>query len=813
MKVCLLTDKPDHPVLAAATRLLEGRHVVEVIDPERSSAYRIEPGRELADVYLLKAHSARALALAGNLEDLGARVVNERAATAACQDRVRMARRARTAGLPFPRTQTFGRLSGLVAYGVGGGVLNFPLIVKSRLSRRGDLVTRVEDLDHLRALAVYWGREPVVVQEFVANDRWDHKLWVIGSEVFAGLRRTPLDGVTPEAATALVTADLASGWLELARRAGEVFGLAVYGIDILATARGPVIVDVNAFPGCRNMPGAPEALAALVERFGSEARPAGAQRGGPTRPAENIPAHGEAPCRSATVSVAVVHEMVRSLVAKLDGEEQRRDGQSSTTPRDLRVTYLRRKPGRGLVVVYRPRPGGGLLRPPREAPAALVTVRLSEEALGLLPSSRPLPEPRELEGSWPGVVSWPCLGMDLQTFPADSGLLGLPDVVAPTSGSALADALAAACRTVSGEATLRVVSVQATPERYKPGSRCVVRYRVGVEAEVPEGSSTLAPAATTAATVGDGARHFTFFGKLYRDREAAVAAHDLGCRLWSIVPSTELPDEPRSPFVPRSLGMIHDLGLVLTAAAQGAEGGEAVPGGQILRQPKTPPGAAPAEVEQPWDALRATAGTLAAWHTSGVTEGLVRRDAGSTYGARAKSWAAAVGGGVPTLTDQLVRRVEQLAAALSAATPERARPVHGAFKPHQLVFCDRRQPVVTDLDGACLADPALDVGYFLAYLRPPGFWRGRHGARAWFAGARAVFVDAYLLAMRSRGADPSEIEGIRARTSLFEAALILKIASRRARRLNSPRPAEVEAVRAEIEVCLHAFSPLVEASR
>ena len=39
-------------------------------------------------------------------------------------------------------------------------------------------------------------------------------------------------------------------------RAREAFGLQAYGVDLLLTSEGPVVVDVNAFPGFRSMPDA-----------------------------------------------------------------------------------------------------------------------------------------------------------------------------------------------------------------------------------------------------------------------------------------------------------------------------------------------------------------------------------------------------------------------------------------------------------------------------------------------------------------------------------------------------------------------------
>jgi ribosomal protein S6--L-glutamate ligase len=44
----------------------------------------------------------------------------------------------------------------------------------------------------------------------------------------------------------------------------------LYGVDLLITEHGPMIVDVNGFPGFRGVPGADSALVGLVERIAQE---------------------------------------------------------------------------------------------------------------------------------------------------------------------------------------------------------------------------------------------------------------------------------------------------------------------------------------------------------------------------------------------------------------------------------------------------------------------------------------------------------------------------------------------------------------
>src|SRR5204863_7513565 len=102
---------------------------------------------------------------------------------------------------------------------------------------------------------------------------------------------------------------------------------------------------------------------------------------------------------------------------------------------------------------------------------------------------------------------------------------------------------------------------------------------------------------------------------------------------------------------------------------------------------------------------------------------------------------------------------QQLASRLDALQPDQYRPAHGGFKASQLLFHSHRVFVV-DFDGFCLADPALDVGYFLAYLRPSGLWYSRPGMMPWFKAAAEVFTTTYRQVMLELGVSAEQIDGI-----------------------------------------------------
>ncbi|MFE0020141.1 phosphotransferase [Amycolatopsis sp. NPDC059021] len=722
MKVCLLTDRPGHPTLSRFAELMDPVHTVAMFDPDTEGASSVGP----ADVYLLKSHSPRSLALASTLRGRGERVVNDPAAAALCRDRVAMARLARRHGLPFVDTASFGRLSGLLAHlahlSTTVGV-RFPVVVKSRYSRRGDVVTSVGDLARLRELTAGWAHEPVVLQPFVSHDGWDHKLWVIGGRAFATRRGSRL-GTAPSPGAGLVP----HGWRGLAVEVGRVFGLQVYGVDVLATNRGPVIVDINAFPGFRDVPAAPGALAALVE--GMTAAP------GPER----------------TVADAL-RAVVRELVA--DKDSRRPDDRLGAV--SARERYLRRKPGTGLVASYR------VLREPRDRShdpgiGGLVTARLTEKVLtepSRLPDQLGSLTAADLDGTWPGVLHCRRFGLTVQRFPLDEYLPSLPTALSPHAGGQLARELRSGFRLLTGRPAPGIVAVYATPVRYKPGARCVIRYRI-IEAPGP-------------------GPHPTVYGKIYREPGDAVTAHRLLEQLWRIGPGEHA-------FVPRPIALVGGLNLVLTAAA-----------------------GTPAVARIGETALTASARALAWLHTRGVHSGLSGSTSGAAYANHVAEWTTALTTAAPLSTMDLGATVRGLPCALRDTVPESPGLVHGAFKPAQLVFPAPDRPVITDFDKARIGDPALDVGYFLAYLRPPELWRGCPEGHDWFAAAARPFLRGYADARRAHGMPRADVENLVRRSSLYEAAALLKIVSRPVRRLGTPGAAELATAVAEIGRCARRY--------
>ncbi len=464
---------------------------------------------------------------------------------------------------------------------------------------------------------------------------------------------------------------------------------------------------------------------------------------------------------------------------------------SEKTP-GLFVRYLRRKPARGLAVIYAVdeigRHGSHAHDPNRS-----VSLTLDEPALDGAHIRFGAHEAREaaLEVQPSGVLRAAALSLSVQAFPADDGLPALAASLDARQG-AVFKTLQNAARAQLGSDEWRLISATAEPVRYKPASRCVVRYHLILARGEQEGQET---------------RQLTIFGKVYADPQQARSVQALQQRLYdeqlARVGSRALGQVYSAPLLPRPLGIIEQIGLTFNEAVQPADPQERLLTGTRAIKPAIERGRGGeiSTINVPAEELRLTAVALARLHTSAVRPEQGTPRTGAKEAKRARERAALIARHAPAQAEEVQRLVQQLATRLEALQPDTYRAAHGGFKSSQLLF-HSHQVFVVDFDGFCLADAALDVGYFLAYLRPSGLWYGRAGMREWYERASAIFTSTYSQAMRDFGIEQAAIDGILERARLYEAALIFKIATRRANRLNSPRTKELSAMLQEIDACL-----------
>jgi ribosomal protein S6--L-glutamate ligase len=104
----------------------------------------------------------------------------------------------------------------------------------------------------------------LLAQPYLPNPGYDVKLYNTGDEVFAAVKRSPLhpgEDVVEELIP--VTPELRA----LATAVGRAFGLDIYGVDVVETSRGWVVLDVNDFPSFGKVPHVAWRLARTVLRL------------------------------------------------------------------------------------------------------------------------------------------------------------------------------------------------------------------------------------------------------------------------------------------------------------------------------------------------------------------------------------------------------------------------------------------------------------------------------------------------------------------------------------------------------------------
>jgi ribosomal protein S6--L-glutamate ligase len=260
MKLCFLVVRRVPPVpspvlLEVYERLRRAGLEVEAIIAEEL-VLRPDRLRASADLYVLKSHTELSLSVAGVLAEQGARVLSPYRSCVAAQNKILASQRLRRAGVPVPPVWVTGELWRLRTV-----AQTRPLIIKPYQGHRGAGVSVVQEPCALDTLPD--PELPVLAQEWVTGPGRDLKVYVVGEDVFAVRKPFASDSFT----RAGVPCDIDADVRDIALRCGRAFGLGLYGLDIIETRKGPVVVDLNYFPGYKGVPGAGRRIAEYILAF------------------------------------------------------------------------------------------------------------------------------------------------------------------------------------------------------------------------------------------------------------------------------------------------------------------------------------------------------------------------------------------------------------------------------------------------------------------------------------------------------------------------------------------------------------------
>ncbi len=200
------------------------------------------------DLYILKSHTALWLSLAGVLHSQGAHILNPYLSCLAAHDKIVAERRLEAAGIPTPHSWVTGDLGLLLPL-----CEERALIVKPYIGGRGRGVVVARNPYELAAIPT--PDQPVLAQEYIPGD--EIKVAVIGDTV-AAIRK-----IETPAGSVRIPCDVSSEVREIALKCGRVFGLGMYGLDVILGPDGPAVIDLNYFPSYKGVPNA----AALLTRY------------------------------------------------------------------------------------------------------------------------------------------------------------------------------------------------------------------------------------------------------------------------------------------------------------------------------------------------------------------------------------------------------------------------------------------------------------------------------------------------------------------------------------------------------------------
>ena len=248
--------------MAVARQLIDWGHNVDLLEPETTITSLTSFTKLKYDAYVLKTVSdGPGLSILEAAEAIGLPTINNSHAIRLVRNKTVSAVYAQNHGLPIPHTYFVAQPDLLKQI----PEIDYPLVVKptNGSSCRGiyrvNSPTDLETLNIVDANARFF-----LAQHYIENSGFDIKLYVVGSEVFAVAKRSPLH---PDVEVKKRIIPVTSELRNLALKVGKLFNLDIYGLDVVETPLGPMIVDINDFPSFGQVPHATSLVASHIERI------------------------------------------------------------------------------------------------------------------------------------------------------------------------------------------------------------------------------------------------------------------------------------------------------------------------------------------------------------------------------------------------------------------------------------------------------------------------------------------------------------------------------------------------------------------
>jgi ribosomal protein S6--L-glutamate ligase len=244
MRFCFIIEEQyrrEPMPLVIADQLLQWGHTVDLLEPQSMVVCLADLIENGYDAYVLKTLSdGPGLSILEAAEAVGIPTINNSRAIRLVRDKAVAAAFARAHGLPIPPTYFVAHPRLLKQIPAE----DYPIIVKPSNGSSCRGIYRLNSPAELTALEIAEANDSFfLAQRYAENTGFDIKLYVTGKEVFAVAKKSPLHSEVDEGLIPL-TPQLR----KLALEVGKLFGLDIYGLDVVETSQGLAVIDINDFP-------------------------------------------------------------------------------------------------------------------------------------------------------------------------------------------------------------------------------------------------------------------------------------------------------------------------------------------------------------------------------------------------------------------------------------------------------------------------------------------------------------------------------------------------------------------------------------
>jgi ribosomal protein S6--L-glutamate ligase len=251
MRFCFIIEEQyrhDPMPMVVADQLLQWGHTVDLLEPQDTVTCLSTLAEEGYDAYVLKAVAdGPGMSILEAAEAVGIPTINNSRAIRLVRDKAVAAAFAHAHGLPMPPT-----------YFVAHPRLlrqippeDYPLVVKPSNGSSCKGIYRLMSPEDVTALEIAEANDSFfLAQRYAENPGFDIKVYVTGREVYGAMaRKSVLHTDTKERFIPLTPA-----LRKLALDVGRIFGLDIYGIDVVETPQGFAVLDINDFPSFGGIP-------------------------------------------------------------------------------------------------------------------------------------------------------------------------------------------------------------------------------------------------------------------------------------------------------------------------------------------------------------------------------------------------------------------------------------------------------------------------------------------------------------------------------------------------------------------------------